>query len=519
MAKKKQQPRLKIRGRITSKVMEKDLLSKAKMLMDDPEIILPECAAECGSCPFRKTRRRLETISRFRDDPAKLAKLARRGDKLARAYAATIGLVHEEKTPYLATGTYPGGTVTYAARGKTDKEKLIGVQNFDSPKWRVMSVLDLVRKKGLHFYSYGEHFVCTGRTAAPPDEYVRLAAEKVGATKHAGDAYSCPHSPEGEDHIEFDWVTSGKRILLCDQCAAKAKNSLSKLAEGMAVPGALNEFEISVVRKLRDMSGKGACADAMNQAIDPKLLEEYSEGKLGDKDLIQRHLTEAREHLEGQEKRLFIRGDRCFGDDQEAFVNDMTSDAVEQKALAALLKDIDHPIVVDEGESVNDLMSTYWFEHGKRVLEEFVSADIAAGYFKENEKADAPLKVIRRAIKEAEHHEISTRIPRYSGLSQYGMFVDSVLRAYKTGGTNAAVAVIDGENSIDHRIRSIAHAFYLALGVTSKSWKFTEEEKQFGSALTAAAKKLLESEGPEEHHEAFATFLKLAGSTEELTRL
>jgi len=518
MRNKKQTPRLKIRGRIASKVMEKDLLDKARMLMDDPELILPECAGDCGSCPFRRTRRRLQKIVKYKDDPAKLAKFARRGDKLARAYAAAIGLVHEKKTPYLATGTYPGGTITYAARGKTDKEKLIGVQNFDSPRWRVMSVLDLVRKKGLHFYSYGDSFVCTGKVAAPPEEYVRLAAEKVGATRLAGDTYSCPHAPESVARIEFDWVTSGKKVVLCDQCASKAKNSLAKLAEGMAVPKALNEFEVSVIRRLRDVGGNAGCADAMNRAIDPKLLEDYSEGKLGDRDLIQRHLAGVKEQLEAEDRRLFIRGDKCFGDDADAFVQDMAKDDVERKALVALLREVRHPIMVDEGDSVNDLVSTYWSEHGRKILEAFVREDIAAKHLKEGGE-DSPLKVVRRAVREAEHREISARLPRYTGLSQYGEFVDSILRAYKTAGTGAAIAVIDNERSNDHRMRSIAHAFYLALGVTSKSWKFTQEEKQFGEGLMAASKAALESDGPEEHHEAFVAFLKLAGSTEEVIRV
>ena len=81
LQKRKGIPRLKLKARITSKVMEKDLKAKAKMLMDDPELILPDCAADCGSCPFKKTKKALERISRFKDDPVKLAKLSRRGDR------------------------------------------------------------------------------------------------------------------------------------------------------------------------------------------------------------------------------------------------------------------------------------------------------------------------------------------------------------------------------------------------------------------------------------------------------
>ena len=56
MPKKKRLPRLKIKARIPSKVMERDLLEKARLLRDDPELIFPECANDCRSCPFEKTR-------------------------------------------------------------------------------------------------------------------------------------------------------------------------------------------------------------------------------------------------------------------------------------------------------------------------------------------------------------------------------------------------------------------------------------------------------------------------------
>jgi len=519
LQKRKGIPRLKLKARIASKVMEKDLKAKAKLLMDDPELIFPDCAADCGSCPFRKTKKGIEKIQKFKDNPVKLAKLARKGDRLARAYAATIALVHEEKTPYLATSTYPAGTIAYAQRGKTDKEKLIGVQYFDSPKWRVMSVVDLVHNKGLHFYSYGDNFVCTGKEAAPPEEYVKLAAESVGANKIDDDKFLCPHNPEESNHIEFDWITAGKKILLCDQCATRAKNTLKKLAEGMAVPRVLSEFEIAVKRPLKVVSGKSECADLLDRSIHADLLEDYSNGKLGDKELIDKHLEEIREDLVKVDRKVYVRGERCYGEDADAFVKDVTQDPVEARALLGLLSDIGHPVVVDTGDSVNDLLKREWADHGRNALKALVPEKLADKYFKEDETADSPIKVIRKALKEAEHEEISSRIPKYTGLSKYGEFVDEVVRAYKTGGQSSSISVLDSEKSNDHRIRSISHSFYLALGVTAKSWRFTDEEKEYGKHLMVFAKKLLESSSDEEHHSEFTQYLREAGCAEEVKRV
>ena len=517
MAKKKRLPRLRLKARIAPKVMEKDLKEKAKLLRDDPGLILPDCASDCGSCPFKRTRKRLEKIAKYKDNPAKLAKFARKGDKLGRAYAATIGLLHEEKTPYLATATYPGGTIAYAMRGKTDKEKLIGVQNFDSPRWRVMSVIDLVNK-GLHFYSWGDSFVCTGKTASPPEDYVQHAADAVGAHKLVGDTYSCSHGPEGIDHIVFDWVSADKKILVCDQCAIKNKNTLKKLGEGMAVPRVLSEFDIAIIRPLKDISGKGGCSNLLTMKVDADLLNEYSEGKIGDKELIEKHLEDVKARLAKQNKRAYVRGDRCFGDDLEAFVKDITQDDVEYAAVMGLLKNVSHPVAVDANSSVNDLLKEYWPEHGKDSLEALLPETLADKYAKEAESADSPLKVIRKAIREGEREEISSQLPGYSCLSQHGDFVDKVTRAFKTGGAESALSVLDSDTASDHRTRSIKHAFYLALGVTTKSWKFTDEEKEYGKHLKDMAKSLMESTSADEHHELFSNFLREAGCTEEIKR-
>ncbi len=516
---KKRIPRIRFKARIASKVREKDLMEKAKLLMEEPELILPDCAEDCGACPFKKTRARLEKIARYKDDPAKLAGFARRGDRLARAYAATIGLVHEEKTPYLATATYHGATITYALRGKTDKEKLIAVQNFDSPKWRVLSVLDLVRRRGLHFYSWEDNFVCTGRSSRPPEEYVKVAAERIGATKTNGDVFACLHAPESSDHLMFDWISAGKKILICQQCQARNKNTLARLAEGMAVPKALDEFEISVARPLKAVAGKDRCEGLFDRAVDKSLLEEYSAGKLGDRELADRHLASVVESFRDLARRAYVRGDRCFGEDVEAFVSDLTSDELEAGALRALLKEVSHPVVLESGDSVNKLLSAYWSLHGRDVLEAVVSKELAEKYYSEDEESGkSPLKVIREALRESEREAVYSKIPKYLRLSQYGSFADSVARAFKTGGPQAAIALLDGEKSNDHRIRSMTHAFYLALGVSSKSWKFTDEEREYGRHLEPFARTLLASTGSDEHHKALTDFLREAGSGEELRR-
>ena len=516
---RKKNMRLRVNARITSKIREKDLMEKARALMEDPELVLPECASECGSCPFKKTRARLEKVRKYKDDPVKLDKFAKRGDRLARAYAATIGLAHEEKAPYLASAKYPGGTVMFALRGRTNKEKLIGVQNFDSPKWRVLGVLDLVKKKGLHFYSYGDDFVCTGRQPKPPEEYMAQAAESVGATRKDDGAYSCPHMSGNTERLEFEFVNTDKKVSVCPQCGAKNKNTLNKLAEGMAVPSVLDEIDISIERPLVIVSGSKDLKNLLKTPVDRQLLEKYASGEIGDRELIDAHFDEVHARIEERPGKLYVRGDRSYGDDRDAFVGAMTEDELEAKALKAMLADIDHMIVTDPKDTVNSLMSKYWSAHGLAALKGVVPEDVAEEHFSEDaESAQSPLKVVRQAVKKAAHAEVTSRMPSYTGLSQYSMFVDEVVRAYKTRGSSGANAVLDADTSNDHRTRSIAHAFYLSLGISTKSWKYTSEEQEFGRHLSGSAKALLDSQDADTHHKAFVSFMKEAGSAEELKR-
>ncbi|UCE45323.1 MAG: hypothetical protein JSU93_08170 [Methanobacteriota archaeon] len=515
----KRKMRFKVNARITSKVREKDLVAKAEALKEDYELILPKCSESCRVCPFTRTRLQLERIARFKDDPDKLARFAKKGDKIARAYAATIGLAHDKKAPYLASAKYPKGTVMFALRGKTPREKLIGVQNYDSPQWRVLSVLDLVKKGRLHFYSFGDDFICTGRQPKPPKEYLSVAARSVGAHEQPDGSFACPHNPDSTNHIRYSWVGTDAEVLLCDQCAVKARNALGKLAEGMAVPSILSSIDVSIVRPLDVVSNGDECGDLLNHPIEQDLLDEYSSGKIGDRELIDKHMEEVKKGLNVRTEKILVLGSKCFGSDVELFARELTKDPIEAKAVKGLLSGIQHPVIVAEGDTVSKLLSTYWAGHGKAALKGVVSENLAEKYFDDSEEAmRSPLKIIRRAAKRADQDAASSQIPRYNDLATYGRFVDGIARAYKTRGSSSAIAALEVDSSADHRTRAIAYAFDLSLGITTREWKFTKEEKEFGKHLKAFASRLLESDDPDSHHKAFVEFLREAGAVEEVTR-
>jgi hypothetical protein len=345
------------------------------------------------------------------------------------------------------------------------------------------------------------------------------AAESAGAKNRDGEAYVCPHITPDAERMEFKFTNTDRSVVICPQCGAKNKSTLKKLAEGMAVPKVLDEFEISILRPLEIVSGREEFQDALNMPVDAQLLADYSSGEMSDRELVDKHFENVREIIEERSERLYIRGNRSFGEDLDAFVNDMTNDDVEAKALKSLLEKVGKPVVADPKDTVNSIMSRYWSDHGLAALEGIVSADTAKEYYRvDDESIKSPMKLVRRAVKRAAHEEVNSKIPSYDGLSSHAKFVDEIVRAYKMKGMGGANAVLDSDTSNDHRMRSIAHAFYTSLGISAKSWRFAKEELDFGEHLSPYAKKLLDSDGAEQHHEAFTTFMKQAGSTEEIRK-
>ncbi|RLF52106.1 MAG: hypothetical protein DRN24_03830, partial [Thermoplasmata archaeon] len=159
--------RMRTFARTAAKSLEKKLIENAKQLKKNPYLILPEYNDQYSTKHFNKIKKTLDKISRFSENPKKLEKLSnKRG--LDGALAGSILLAYSEKAPYLAVAKHPLGDISYAQRGKADKEKLIAVQYFDNPILRLMGIKDVALKKRLHVYSWDNGYVSTGLKPNPP---------------------------------------------------------------------------------------------------------------------------------------------------------------------------------------------------------------------------------------------------------------------------------------------------------------------------------------------------------------
>jgi len=102
----KKMRRMRTFARTASKSMEKQLVENAKQLKKDPYLILPDYDDKFSEVLFKKIKKNIEKVERFKDDSAKLEKLSKKKN-LAGALAGTLLIAHSEKAPYLAVAKFP----------------------------------------------------------------------------------------------------------------------------------------------------------------------------------------------------------------------------------------------------------------------------------------------------------------------------------------------------------------------------------------------------------------------------
>jgi len=521
--------RIRTGARTASKVQEKDLIRKAKKLKKDPELILPKCVNH-SKCYFDAIRKQVRRIQTFADDEQMLKKFSARGDLLARAYAATLLLAIEGKAPYLAPFKTPFGTVTFAFRGKTKKEKLVAVQYFDEPKWRILGILDIVKKKKLHVYSTKQGMICTGRVPEPPSGFVRETIEKLSPhLKSKKGAYTCPHldpiivskgEQKGVPYLEIQWHSADVIIAICERCVKKSKeHTFGLLTQYIADKKLIEDFSINVI-------GQPKCADKCSkcEVDDPPemsndLLNRYQLGEISDVDLLSKHLEALRDSYKYLGTKIYIMDYHCYGSNLKAFIKTLKPSKLERRALWAMLKKVEDSVIFGKA-TPSKVLGHYWQDLGKTAIFAITQDNkLAKNIFKKYDinKIKAS-EILKEADVEIKKKTIISLLPKYTKLPQIAEFADSVARIYLTKGIDESVRAIDKYKGGDTKVKAVAYAFLLALNRgEGKKWQYTQTEHDFAQYLKDAANKLIQAD-PLEYHEALQNLLSATGSTEKIDK-
>ena len=206
--------RIRTFARTASKSMEKKIVDNAKLLIDNPFILLPDYEDAYSTKFFSKIKKKFEKINRIKKDIKKLEKLSNKKD-ISGALAGVLLIAHSEKAPYLGVLKYKTRDITYAQRGRSDKEKQAGIQHFDDPVLRLLCFKDMALRKNLNLYSWDDGFVSTGLKPNPPKDFIKFILSKldlqtrdiIAICKHLNLKEVKEKQNADEDYLRIYWQT------------------------------------------------------------------------------------------------------------------------------------------------------------------------------------------------------------------------------------------------------------------------------------------------------------------------
>jgi hypothetical protein len=498
-------------ARTAAKSMEKKLVENAKKLREDPYLILPDYEDNYSRRYFDKLKRSLDKVIRFNNDTKKLEKLSnKRG--LEGAFAGTLLLAHSEKAPYLAVGKFPTGDVSYAQRGRAEKEKLIAVQYFDNPVLRLLGIKDIALKRRLHVYSWDEGYVSTGLEANPPEDFISFLIKKTGLIYKNGVATCGDIKPEAvkkeeisnKNYLRIHWKSADVVAGICEDCAKLKKNTIFNMTKYLLEPNVSNDFSIGVVGQIVKQSE--------SRSEQTQNINEYLSGELSDIEFIRKNMKHREESIRESGEKILILDGVSYGSNVEEFVKVLKPNKFEKEGLELILEQVDEPVVLNN-VTPNKVLERFWKDYGLDAINSIINDEEMAKKFFSLD--DTPSDILELVFNYQERQQILSRLPIYKSLPPLAKFVDNVVRTYKTFGEKEALAEIK-KRPDNPKGKSIAYAFLLVFGkAKDKKWQYSQVEIEYGDFLKEYAKKLFNSE-PKHYHKFLQELLVNSGSSENI---
>jgi hypothetical protein len=486
--------------RSTGRVEEADLIRNARHLAENPGAAAPRCICGNDKCLSRKIAKELGRVSRDRGDERRLIGYTKGffTHRIVRAYAATLLLALTGSVPYVANMRIGTNVVPYAVRGGALKEELVGFQHHDDRMLRLLSMHNLVVKKGLNFYATQDELLCSGTTPQPPDEFVAEKAKALGLVEKAPGFHACQHIgvvPES-DHVMITWRGTNARFLKCAKCDGKT-NSLSRLFEHIGTASPREHFKVEA--KVRRLNLYGGDEPAVPGEAGASVLEDYWKGKIGDGELLRKTRSDRKQALQNLPGPLYVRGDSFFGSDARAFIEALGPDELERMALKAMLDGYDGVVVVED-DTAAKVIERFFAARGEAALTA-VAGDAA------NAKVilaggGSPMDKLRSADKVSKRTSVVGRLPSFKSISPELAVLDAVSKEYRAHGRNEALRIMIAEERRMATLRPLSAAVRRVLGGTrDDAWLLSKEEAELAEYATPLVKELLEC-GPESYVDA-----------------
>lgn len=513
-----------MRARRASGGREGELLKRAKKLRESVDPLLPKLVEGCPPDRFDRLRDELESVRELKDDEKALERSSGRwGEPLVRAYAGLLKFYLDPELPAVVVAPIAGGNIPFAPLGRAPPESHIAVQQFEDPKRLMLGYLDWARK-GFHFFATDSELYCSGKSSAPPPQFLTDQIANLPYRLSAVDGgrrYLCAHlaAKARDPFLEVHWQGANRSFQVCARCARADRQLLSRLTSGVAGPAPEDEFVVSVDSNILCDRG-AACIHSQLPGISRQLLRSYVLGRVSDRELIDTYRSELGKFLDGVREPLFVAAGRCYGSDRRAFLAALTSTPEERRALEEVLPAVSGRLELDE-PTASRALERLWPVHAATIVRAIVDDPEEAERIVRESRA-APGRVSELLKRAAEQGRVRARagaLPQYSGLSAEAAYVDAVARVNHTEGAAAAERALLHALPREGKVRGLAFGLLRALGrAEPQLWQFSDTERQFGTALEPFAARLLAAAAPE-YHDALGSFLNAAGVAEWGTRV
>lgn len=501
MAEKKKH--LRMRGvKQASKRLEDDILGRSRDIADNPGLLRPLCAGNCKKCVFDKVFKDIDKVAEHKNDESVCLKYASKGffDEMAKAYAGTISLNAAGKIPLLATANIGGEKVPYAVRGSVNAALLIGCQHYDDPKIRLLYYNPIIKRHKLHLYSFTDGLVCSDDPNMPEDYLYDVWWDTP--YKFEDDGIDCGH--KGTASLNIHIKSLNETIHICEDCA-KNTPTLAFLVSKLCAADPLDDFEVTVEHKYHSENESGV------EKIEGEELKNYMLGKITDRNLVDKVSREKLGNLNQSESLTLIIGEKNYGSNLRAFINDLDGPEEEKEGLEKLLTTKPMPVVLRNGKTSEAIM-LLWGDHWKDIIAAFTSEDFAERYT-EKPRA-APATALLTAHREYISLDVVNSLPVFTKPGYMTQLADSLAKAYKVGGYPMLLETALSSTAKDPNARAMMTAFVRLFDKNAQlHFTLTPEDEDFAEFLKPFVKNVIESNG-EKYRESMNTLLMACRSGE-----
>ena len=547
--------RVRVRGiKQASKEIQQRLERNLEALLENPESFLPEILGELGKVslfgskdPMALTLHELKAVSSKRNDIRWLKKRMskRSGGDVSRSLAGSLVAASEEDLTTVSvfkSDVY--GNASYLKRGSGRPGHLVGIQNFNHPRLRLL-VWDDHAKAGQYFFSWDGGFVYTGFEPAPPSEWVQWTLGNTSVDLQ-GDSYKWSVGLDEETVVSESgtadgWLklefSDGTRVGLSPTALAKTEEPMARsMAVSMMPPNKLGEVcEATWIWRPEGWPEDRTLPEEGLERVD-EVLNTWLKMSLEDNALARA----CRYSILNSITDGFVVGSNWFSDDDRGeFLDHMSGTEDERRALACVLDSIDDGIHVRsdgvvvgldekvvrlEDSSCHPVLVSLWEEHGRTILEDLfglVGEEAERVHSRQSKRKQGFGAFLRELSESLSTAMKLDRLPWESGTLPGPLsFADELVRKAADDGVASTVSMARKGRGLES---SMGWAWLVVHDKTeSDAWRFDEESRDKGGdwvpalrALWDAAEALLledDLEAQSDYRSAMEWLAEVSGS-------